>query len=270
VKTPKQYYGPTLVKHMRLAQADTKADLPAAHHNLAKVDKKGLVRQIQQLHLDVICSMHGKAYLKLPIVLGLSDDLTIGINVFILGGCTQADVTSMEEMVSAYNLAASTTGANSNDMKVIMVTKNVHISTNYAHAQLDLQQMEMLMCLYWGNDSVAVEAVVQFLFDFDAHITDLMEYRPRLVNHEILVPGLVLRYFTAYLNWWVGPQLETDAKVPFPMEAHKLWHDLQVQNPIWERPFPPKYLTTAPNLQAAVYGNAPRYTPVAGCSDVPR
>jgi hypothetical protein len=90
-----------------------------------------------------------------------------------------------------------------------------------------------------------------------------MEYRPRSANHEILVPGLVLRYFTAYLNWWVGRQLETDTKVPFPMEVHKLRHDLQVQNPIWERPFPPKYLTTAPNLQAAVYGNGPRYTPVA-------
>jgi hypothetical protein len=275
IKTPKQYYGPTLVRHMRLAQADTEGGMPAVHHDLAKVDKKGLVRQIQQLHLDVICSTQGKAYLKLPIVPGISeclhlgdwymrslDDLTLGINVFVLGGCTQADVTSMEEMVSAYDLAASTTGANYNDMKVIMATKNVHISTNYAHARLDLQRIEMLMRLYWGNNNVAVQAVVQFLFDFDGHITDLMEYRPRSANHDVLVPGLVLRYFTAYLNLWVGGQLETDTKLPFPAEVQKVWHDLRVQNPVWERPFPPKYLTTAPNLQAAVYGSMPRFVPL--------
>jgi hypothetical protein len=155
IKTPKQYYGPTLVRLMRLAQANTEADLPGVHHNLAKVDKKGLVRQIQQLHLDVICSTQGKAYLKLLIVLGISerlhlDDwymrslnhLTLGINVFVLGGCTQADRTSMEEMVLAYDLAASTTGANYNDMKVRMATKNVHISTNYAHACLNLQRLK--------------------------------------------------------------------------------------------------------------------------------
>jgi hypothetical protein len=194
------------------------------------------------------------------------DDLSLGINVFVLGGCTQADVTSMEEMVSAYDLAASTTGANYNDMKVIMATKNVHISTNYAHAHLDLQRIEMLMRLYWGNNNVAVQAVTQFLFNFDGHITDLMEYRPRSPNHDVLVPGLVLRYFTAYLNLWVGGQLETDSKLPFPAEVHKIWHDLRVQNPIWERPFPPKYLTTAPNLQAAVYGNMPRFVPVATSS----
>jgi hypothetical protein len=187
------------------------------------------------------------------------DDLSLGINVFVLGGCTQADVTSMEEMVSAYDLAASTTGANYNDMKVIMATKNVHISTNYAHAHLDLQRIEMLMRLYWGNNNVAVQAMTQFLFDFDGHITNLMEYRPRSPNHDVLVPGLVLRYFTAYLNLWVGGQLETDSKLPFPAEVHKIWHDLRVQNPIWERPFPPKYLTTAPNLQPAVYGNTPRF-----------
>jgi hypothetical protein len=187
------------------------------------------------------------------------DNFTLGINVFILGGCTQADVTTMEELVSAYDLAASTTGANYNDMKLIMATKNIHVSTNYAHAWLDLQRLEMLMRLYWGNDNVAVQTIVQFHDEFDAHVGELIEYRPRSPNHDLLVPGLVLRYFTAYLNLWVGQQLETDAKVPFPSEVHKIWHDLKVLNPIWERPFPPKYLTTAPNLMAAMYGGQSGY-----------
>lgn len=58
--------------------------------------------------------------------------------------------------------------------------------------------------------------------------------------------------------------METATKLVFPDEVHKIWLDLKVQNPIWERPFPPKYLTTAPSLQASIFGHLESYSARGG------
>jgi hypothetical protein len=197
-KTPQTYYGPTTQRHLRLSQVATEGELTAVHHQLALTDKKGLVRQIQQLHLDVLCSDQGKPHIKVPITPGLSerlhlgewymrslDDLSLGINVFMSGGTTQAEVSSLEELVASYDMAASTVGANFSEMKVIMGTKHVHISTNHANARIDLQRMEMLARLYWGSNK-ATRALVQFQYNYDANIPLLLEYRPISPNHDIL------------------------------------------------------------------------------------
>lgn len=273
IKTPRTYYGPTVQRHLRLAQVATEGELTAIHHELARTDKKGMVRQIQQLHLDVLCSDQGKPHIKVPITPGLSerlhlcewymrslDDLSLGVNVFMLGGTTQAEVSSLEELVASYDLAASTTGANFSEMRVIMGTKHVHIATNHANARIDLQRLEMLARLYWGNNE-ATRALVQFQHEYDINTSILLEYTPVSPNHTILVPGLVLRHFTAYFNLWVAKQMETDAIVRFPDGVHDIWTMLMVQSPMWEKPFPKRYITEyaapAPSRPSQYGGTAP-------------
>ncbi len=126
-----------------------------------------------------------------------------------------------------------------------------------------VQQMEMLTRMYWGENE-ATRALVQFQFDYDANIPLLLEYKPHTPRHELLVPGLVLRHFTAYFNLWIAQQMETDSIVSFDTDLHSIWKQLMVQVPMWEKPFPSRYITEYAKPTAASMPTLPPPRPQAG------
>jgi hypothetical protein len=128
-----------------------------------------------------------------------------------------------------------------------MDTTNLSIPTNHTFAKIDLQRIEALMTMCWGDNS-ATRAVGRFIEDYEQHLHLLIDYRPVTPGHEALVPALVLRYFHAYLNLWVFNQLGTDRIVPFPAGVHDIWECLVLKSPNWEKPFPPSYTTSAAPL----------------------
>jgi hypothetical protein len=121
------------------------------------------------------------------------------------------------------------------------------------------------MIMYWG-DNEATKAISQFLIDYKQHMHLLISYRPISYGHEALVPGLVLRYFHAYMNLWVHQQLTTDQVVTFPTGVHDIWTMLALHSPMWEHPFPTKYITSAAPLPGATPVHP---TVVSGGSSVP-
>ena len=277
VTSPEKYYGALLSKHMRLAQVATENDLTPVHHAVAKQNSQKKSRHTQQMYLELLCETQGRGQLRLPITPVLSerlytagwfnydlDDLSAGISTFMLGGCSQAEVKSAEQLISAYDMVAQSSGANFQDLQMALSTKNVSIPPNHTMAKIDLQRLEMLMRLYWGENA-AVEAVVQFQSDYDAHLHLLIEYVPLAPGHAALVPGLVLRHFAAYLNYWVHLQLGSDSVVPFPAGVHDVWKSLVLKDPSWEKPFPKNYITSwEPPAPARVPSNsagAGRVTP---------
>jgi hypothetical protein len=156
-------------------------------------------------------------------------------------------------MIALYDMAAQAAGATFQDLQMVATTnRSVSIPTNHTFAKFDLQHLEMLMIMYWGANE-ATKAISQFLRDYEQHLLLLMDYRPMSLGHEALVPGLVLRYFQAYLNLWVHQQLATDQFVAFPTGVHDIWTLLALRSPIWEKPFPMRYITPA----APLPGSAP-------------
>jgi hypothetical protein len=176
------------------------------------------------------------------------NDLPAGINTFMLGGSSQVEVQSQQEMIALYDMASQSAGATFQDLQMVASTnKNVSIPTNHTFAKFDLQRLKMLMLMYWGHNE-ATRAIAQFLDNYERHLHLLMDYRPIAVGHEALVPGLVLRYFQAYFNLWIHQQLSTDQVVPFPSGVHDIWTHLALRSPIWEKPFPLRYITSAAPL----------------------
>lgn len=273
VTTAAQFYGPLLVKHMRLAQVATEADLPQIHHDMAKQNKHRLNRYLQHECVQTLSSLLGRPHLKLPITPTLSDrlntaswvsptlhDLNAGIHTFMLGGSSQVEVQSQEELIALYDMASRAAGATFQDLSMVSTaSKTVSIPTNHTFAKFDLQRLELLMILYWG-DNEATRAVAQYLEDYEKNLHLLMDYRPQAAGHEALVPGLVLRYFMVHMNHWANQQLMTDRVLAFPADVHKIWTCLEMQDYTWERPFPARYITSAAPLPAL----APRVFNEAG------
>lgn len=262
-RTPTEYYGALLPKHLRLAQVGTEGELQPIHHELARLNAHKRNRHTQQHYFETLCALHGKPHLRLPISPTLSDrlntaswlshdinDLPAGINTFMLGGSSQVEVQSQEEMIALYDMAAQSAGATFQDLQMVSTNRNVSIPTNHTFAKFDLQRLEMLMLMYWG-DNEATRALSQFLLDYEQHLHLLMDYRSMSAGHEALVPGLVLRYFQAYFNLWIHQQLATDQIVLFPSGVHDVWTHLALRSYIWERPFPMRYITSAAPLPGA-------------------
>jgi hypothetical protein len=235
------------------------------HHKLAKQNSHCRNRQLQQHYFETLCSLHGKSHLRLPINPTLSDclnsaswdsydinDLAAGINTFMLGGSSKVEVQLQVEMIALYDMAAQAAGATFQDLQMVASTnKNVSIPTNHTFAKFDLQRLEMLMIMYWGTNE-ATRTIAQFLRDYEHNLYLLMDYRPLSFGHEALVPGLVLRYFQAYLNLWIHQQLATDKVIPFPSGVHDIWTLLALRSQIWERPFPMHYITSAAPLLGVI------------------
>jgi hypothetical protein len=211
-----------------------------------------------------LCALHGKSHLRLPINPTLSDrlntaswlshdnnDLPVGINTFMLGGSSQMEVKSQEEMIALYDMAAQAAGATFQDLQMVAATnRSVSIPINHTFAKFDLQCLEMLMIMYWGVNE-ATRVISRYLEDYEQHIHLLLEYRPNAAGHEALVPGLVLRYFQAYMNLWIHQQTASDQVIPFPTGVHGIWTLLALRGHIWERPFPMRYITSAAPLPGA-------------------
>jgi hypothetical protein len=265
VTTPTEYYGALLPKHLRLGQVATVHELQPIHHELARQNSPRRNRHTQHHYFETLCGLLGKPHLRLPISPTLSDrlntgswlshdinDLPAGINTFMLGGSSQVEVQSQEEMIALYDMASQAAGATFQDLQMVASTnRNVSIPTNHTFAKFDLQRLEILMIMYWGEQHEATKAVSQFLIDYEQHMHLLISYRPVCYGHEALVPGLVLRYFHAYMNLWVHQQLATDQIVAFPSGVHDIWTMLALHSPMWERPFPTKYITSAAPLPGA-------------------
>jgi hypothetical protein len=266
VTTPREFYGSLLPKHLRLAQVATEGELQPIHHELARQNSHRKNRHTQQHFFETLCALHGKPHLRLPINPTLSDrlntaswlshdinDLPAGINTFMLGGSSQMEVQSQEELIALYDMASQSAGATFQDLQMVASTnRNVSIPTNHTFAKFDLQRLEMLMIMYWGANE-ATSAIAQFLGDYERHLHLLMDYRPTAPGHEALVPGLVLRYFQAHMNLWIHQQLASDSLILFPSGVHDIWTQLALRSHIWERPFPLRYITSAAPLPG--FGN---------------
>jgi hypothetical protein len=260
--TPTEYYGALLPKHLRLAQISTVGEMQPIHHELAKQNSTRRNRHMQHHYFETLCALMGKPHLRLPMSPTLSDrlntaswlshdinDLTAGISTFMLGGSSQVEVRSQEEMISLYDMAADAAGATFQDLQLVAsATRSVSIPANHTLAKFDLQRLEILMIMYWGHNNEATKTIAQFLVDYEQHMHLLIGYRPTCLGHEALVPGLVLRYFHAYMNLWVHQQLATDQLVLFPSGVHDIWTMLVLHSPLWERPFPSRYITSAAPL----------------------
>jgi hypothetical protein len=263
-KTPTEFYGVLLPKHLRLAQVAMESELQPIHHELARQNAQRRNRHTQQHYFDTLCALNRKPHLQLPISPSLSDrlntasslshdinDLPAGINTFMLGGSSQVEVQSQEEMIALYDMASQSASATFQDLQMVSkLSRNVSIPINHTFAKFDLQRLEMLMLMYWGNNE-ASKAVLQFLLDYEQNLHLLLDYKPMSPGHEALVPGLVLRYFQAYFNLWLHQQLTMDQVVQFPNGVHDIWTHLALRSYIWERPFPWRYITSAAPLPGA-------------------
>jgi hypothetical protein len=263
--TPTEFYGALLAKHLRLAQVSTEGELQPIHHELAQQNLHRRIRSTQQHYFDTLCALHGKSHLRLPIHPTLSEhlntaswlshdinDLPAGINTFMLGGSSQMEVKSQEEMIALYDMAAQAAGATFQDMQMVAATNRiVSIPINHTFAKFDLQRLEMLMIMYWGANQ-ATKVISQYLEDYEHNIHLLSDYWPQAAGHEALVPGLVLQYFQAYMNLWIHQQTASDQVVPFPSGVHDIWTQLALRSHVWERPFPMRYITSAAPLPGAI------------------
>jgi hypothetical protein len=142
VKTPDDYFGPSVLNLIRICQVATTVQLPLVYHALAQGGRKK-ARLIMQLALDETAEQLGYGNLRITLTPDVSAkidqlqwrnhprDLSIGLNPFSFGDTNPDVIKSKQDLIRQYDLMAHGTAAPSlEDIQTITATNKVSLAHN--------------------------------------------------------------------------------------------------------------------------------------------
>jgi hypothetical protein len=263
VKTAANYYGPTLHAWMRLAQVGDEAMLPPIHTDLAKNGRKR-ARDTWQQHMTHMAFEQGWTMMRIVVSPSLAerlnsaqfwsnnpDDLSIGINMFQIGGSTIASISTLEDHARAFDTARVVGAGTFEEISSVVNDKMVELPLTHHQAESQCKAFYLLLVTVFGAGHVATVAMGKFLRDMRHNFERWMMYAPRAPDHASLGPVLACQQFRMYFNLWVQQQREVATAVPFPHEVHDIWSKITLGDPTWEKPLPAVYVRSQPRGQPA-------------------
>jgi hypothetical protein len=262
IKTAADYYGPTLHAWMRLAQVGDEAMLPPIHLDLSKNGRKR-ARDTWQQHMTHMAFEKGWTMMRIVVSPSLAerlnsaqfwsnnpDDLSIGINMYQIGGSTIASIATLEDRARAFDAARDVGAGTFEEISNVVNDKLVELPLTHHQAENQCKAFYLLLLTAFGAGHVATMAMAKFLGDMRHNFERWMMYSPRSPDHASLGPVLACQQFRMYFNLWVQQQRETPAAVPFPHDVHAIWAKITLGDPTWEKPLPAVYVRSQPREPA--------------------
>jgi hypothetical protein len=280
-KTPDTFLGSAVQTLLRLAQVATAANLPHMWHDLAGSTKKAHQRNIIQMAmdeaLDRVSPGGGWAYIVTPSVAkkitGLEfrmsnpDNLSTGIQPFILVQTSPSEKEAAETLVHAYDIVMGGASASATDAHALVSNDPAILPSTLLQARASLQVFQAIVLMTLGEDHAWTQGLHQFVQRFNSREIELEQLKTRDTQYRNVVPALLVRWIQLRWNDWLQSQWSSMVDVPVP-NLLALFSDIRV-GAAWEPPIPAQYLrlptVTAPAVsRSGETGGNPARQPAAG------
>jgi hypothetical protein len=273
VKTPEDYFGPSVLNLIRVCQVATAAQLPPVYQAIAQGGRKK-ARLTMQLALDETAEQLGYGNLRITLTPDVSSkidqlqwrnhprDLSIGLNPFSFGDTNPDIIESKQDLIRQYDLMAQGNAAPSlEDIRTITATNKVSMAHNWTELEASRKMFHTWLHTFLGAEHVVTEEWHRALKKGSNHYATLAYYQPKTARHELLTPAMMQHWDKMQWAYFLDQQWTNNNPEPTPpfCELYKL---ISTGAP-WESPLPEQYLSPAPTFTSP-RERAPSSTPSAG------
>jgi hypothetical protein len=253
-KTPDTFLGTAIQTLLQVAQVATAADLPQMWHDLASATKKAQQRNIIQMAMDEalnrVAPGGGWPYIVTPSlaekVVGLQyrmsnpDNLSTGIQPFILVQTSAGDRQAAETLVHMYDTVMGGTSATVTDAQALVSNDPAILPRTLLQARASLQVFQALLLMTLGEDHTWTLALQRFVLRFNAREIELEQLQTRDAQYRNLVPALLVRWVQLRWNDWLQTQWYGMVDTPAP-DLQTLFSEIRLGTS-WEPTIPSQYL----------------------------
>ena len=253
-KTPDTFLGTAVQTLLRVAQVATAADLPQMWHDLAAATKKAHQRNIIQMAMDEalnrVAPGGGWPYIITPSlaekVVGLQfrmsnpDNLSTGIQPFILVQTSASDRQAAETLVHMYDTVMGGTSATVTDAQALVSNDMAILPRTFLHARAALQVFQAVLHMTLGEDHAWTLSIQRFILRFSARELELEQLQTRDPQYRNLVPALLVRWVQLRWNDWLQTQWYCMVDNPVP-DLQTLFSEIRLGT-AWEPTIPLQYL----------------------------
>jgi hypothetical protein len=267
VKTPEDYFGPSVLNLVRICQVATSTQLPPVYHALALGGRKK-ARLTMQLALDETAEQLGYGNLRITLTPDVSAkidqlqwrnhprDLSIGVNPFSFGDTNPDVIESKQDLIRQYDLMAQGTAAPSlEDIRTITATNKVSLAHNWTELDASRKMFHTWLHCFLGAEHAVTEEWSRALRKGSNHYATLAFYRPKTARHELLTPAMMQQWDKLQWAYFLDQQWTNNNPEPAPPFCD-LYRLISTGAP-WESPLPEQYLSSGPTFTSPREGRAP-------------
>jgi hypothetical protein len=253
VKTPDIFLGNAVQPLMHLAQVATSDQLPPVWQALAAAPT-AQQRNIIQLALEEamqLCAPGGlvtnivtpslaKKIVALEFRMNNPDDLSTGVQPFILVQTTPTERQSAQQLVDVYNTVMAGSTSSVPDAQYLVADDKALLPVSWYQTRTALIYLRAIILLTFGLNHPWTMALGTFLGNLMAHEGFLQQLQPRDPQYRNLVPALVVRWVQLRWSTWLNQQWIAPINVPVP-NISDLFTRISL-NDGWEPQIPAPYL----------------------------
>jgi hypothetical protein len=184
------------------------------------------------------------------------DDLSTGIQPFILVQTTAAERQAAQALVHVYDTVMGGATATVTDAQFLVANDPalIPVTPGQARSCLTYYLRALIMVAFTVYHPWATE-LGTFLLDYAAREVQLETHQVRDPKYCTLGHALIVRYVQLYFSRWI--QLQWSSPVPIPVpDLSALFTKIDLEQ-MWEPTLPPQYVSMAPPLATPPVPGAP-------------
>jgi hypothetical protein len=252
-KTPDKFLGSTVQPLLRLAGVASSADLADFWPEISSITKAQQLGVVQRAldeamelcmpggyRTHIVTPSLAKKITNLDFRMSNPDDLSTGIQPFILVQTTAAERQQAQTLVNIFDTVMHGASASVTDAQLLVANDQALIPVTTPQARTCLTFLQAIICLAFGSYHPWRLALARFLQEYAAREVDLEVVQPRDPQYRALVPALIVRWVQLRWTSWLANQWYSPVDVPIP-NLNELFLQIELHAP-WEPTLPAQYL----------------------------
>jgi hypothetical protein len=198
------------------------------------------------LRTQIVTPSLAKKILTLEFRMTNPDDLSTGIQPFILVQTTAAEQKQAQDLVHVYDAVMSGATATVADAQFLVANDPALIPLMPGQARSCLTFLRALIMVFFNVYHPWAARLGTFLLDYTAREVQLETLQVRDPKYRTLGHALIVRYVQLPWSRWLLQQWSSPVPIPVP-DLSELFMKIDLEQ-MWESTLPPQYLSLAPPL----------------------